>query len=128
MAVMFLGTEYRIGRVARLPRLPIGAPLASAWRADTLLRALEINRLQTVQYMMVGYLAIQQGDLLGLNLLPHVDGHAWMFLPGAPLEWMAAPLLLLLCCGHLGGRVTGWPWRRQPAPPAAVVINDETGA
>lgn len=118
-AAMFLAlvtSEVVMVRIARLPRLLLLAHPQTAQRADNLLRAMTIGRLQGLEFTMIGFLGAAQGILLE-QFLGQLGTTSQGWRPYAisfVVPWIVGGLgsaFLSFLAGRLGGTISGWPWR-----------------
>jgi len=115
MLVAFAVGEFRLARTVMLPRLIVTSDLVVAQRADDLLRAVIMNAIHDSSVgTLRKYLWLQW-----FFFLP------WLF--SSPIllgTQLVATVLVLLCWvpkklqrsqdgKYLGGRKTGWPWRKE---------------
>lgn len=122
MLLLIAGVEAVIGNVVRFPRLLVTNDLERAHRIDDMVRSIIIGSMIGSEYTIMGNLQLAYSRL------------TWMAFSGTPQEsiplyviwgiisyflWLA--LLMVGCVsvtgweGHIGGTISGWPWRKAIA-------------
>lgn len=122
MLLLIAGVEVGIGNVVRFPRLLTTNEPERAHHIDDMLRATTTGYLIGYEYYLVGNLQWMQMRLLwtALSVIPEARIpfyiSAWVLI--SYFIWIVL-LIVGLCSwaweGHLGGTVSGWPWRKAIA-------------
>jgi hypothetical protein len=125
MLVVFLVAEVIMSRLARLSRLLITSDPTVSRQADDMLRAIVIGIVQGYELAAVAYLGLSQNGLLVQSLwasgywrmgnLPYHEITDVSFLLLKFIQVFG--LCLWVARGHLGGRLSGWPFYWPPAWP-----------
>jgi hypothetical protein len=104
--------EGAMRQIVSLPRLLTIADPQISQRVDEVLRARTIGRLQSLELFYVGMLSLGQWFFLRYEF--------WFL---APFETYAVLVLIIVIgigglflddfAGRIGGKITGWPWRKK---------------
>lgn len=118
MLLAFVVIELLSRRIATFSRTLITANPTLARQVDDMFRARVIGELQGDRLIVVGYLAGVQSYLLLAAVTSHVPLYVHNILLMSVWAMSLTILLGLLgyvLTGKLGGKVTGWPWKRVKA-------------
>ncbi|MGO8949126.1 MAG: hypothetical protein ACLQUY_16070 [Ktedonobacterales bacterium] len=124
MLLTLLIAERIMAYIADIPRLFVTSQPQTSQQADNLLRALTIGTLQGYELIVIAGFAEAQILFMMSSLF---QSGFWHMTPGPysaflNLEFGFALVVVTLgfivqmLYGRLGGRISGWPWRRMPTP------------
>jgi len=110
MVVVTILAEILVRWIARLPRLLIIPDPKMAQRADDILRATTIGVLQSLQIILIGVMGSAQWNILNWHLPGTFTGTAFHLLLIVTDVYFFTGLAFYFFQGHIGGRLSGWPW------------------